>query len=96
MYLFYLSPLFFLGYLAKGLSMLWLFKQSSPSLIGFCFPVLYYVYSCSNVYDFFPSNNSGFRFFLLFLLPCGVLLVYLSEISGTHYISVLEVILATT
>ena len=62
-YLFEPSLFFFLGSLAHGLSVLFIFSKNQLlvsliiSIVSFS---LYFTYFCSDLYDFFPSTDLGF------------------------------------
>ena len=60
--------------LAKSLSVLFIFSESAFSFIDlcYCFLHVYFIYFCSDLYDFFPSTNFRDFFILLFLVALGV------------------------
>ena len=79
-YWFESTLLFFVMNLTKNLSNVYFFKEPAFSFIDLCsFLFLYFIYFCSNLYDFFTSSN--FRFCLFFsLIVLGVMLHCLLEV----------------
>lgn len=64
----YLGPLslLFLASLAKGFSILFIISKNQLRFFNLlcCFPILYFIYFCSNLSYFLPSANFGFSLFL--------------------------------
>ena len=87
-----LIPLFFfLMSLAKGLSIIYLLKESAFSFINlyYCSFLFFFIYFCSDLYDCFPSTNFGLFFFCSFPVVLGVKLGCLVDVflvsSGRIY-----------
>ena len=64
--LIWVLSLFFLMSLANGLSILFIFSKNHLLVffdLCYCFLCFYFIYFCSDLYDFFPSANFGFCLF---------------------------------
>ena len=62
---------FFWMSLANGLSISFIFSKNQLLVFtDLCFSFLhfFFLYFCSNLYDFFPSTNCGFLFFFFYVL----------------------------
>ena len=64
--------------LAKGLSILFIFSKNQPLVLLIFY--FFFIYFCSDLYDFFPSTNFGVFFLLLFLVVLGVKLGCLFDV----------------
>ena len=76
--------------LANGLSFIYLIKEPAFTFVDFCCSVfcLFFIYFCSNFYDFFPSTNPGvlhFFFFVDLAVKLGYLFDFLLFLEVSLY-----------
>ena len=67
MFLFLFLLPFFSDHVARGLSILLIFKKTGLSEFFYCFSILYFRDLCSNPYYFLNSDNFVFNILLSFL-----------------------------